>query len=745
MKTVDRQYGSDYTAVEVVAATLGIAPAVLQWGIHCIAEHLSNISRTVDVTQAHDLPTHLGIRVVSWLATLPEAPADLCVDPAIAARVLSRLMVDPDAAVGDLLAVGSGLVHCDVQAKRDAIRDGVLMSPGVTEALLEATTHAQGQSTRTPRLIPEMFAEQAYTHPNRLAIDAVNGIMTFSTLERRTRALAQRLLECGVERDTVVAVVAPRETTLIEALLAIWRAGAAFLLLDPHDPHNLSFYKIEAAAARLVVCAAAFVSEWSAVTQPVIALDDALTPEVADDCALPKVIGHDLAYVVFTSGSTGRPKGVMIDHAGLAEHVATQLAPFYDPVSTPGTALRVGGAAPVNFDSFIDQVLPMVALGHTLVLFDEHERVTPDRFLDCGPSSVDVVDCAPSQLTVLVSHGLLERQKTLRLIVFGGENPNQYTWDRVRKSSVPAISIYGATECTIGSMAADVHEHELVNLGFPDGSARVYVLDKAGHVVPPGIVGEIYLAGPGVGRGFVGSPDETARSFVPDPFSQRAGARMYRTGDLGRMDPSGRLYFCGRRDDQIKIRGFRIELGEVEAALMSSPGIHQAAVIPIPNNGVATHLAAFLVGSPNLDWLKIREHIAQRLPSYMIPAHAIQLDTLPLTRNGKVDRRHLAALDIAEARESAPEPPANQLEAWVRDIWQDVLKRERVGVVDTFESVGGHSLAAIEIIARIQAEFNHRFDIKAALAANTVREMATVLAQANSLGCDQNQLTNLSP
>lgn len=771
MTIANRPVASDDAAVKMVAASLGIAPAALQWGLHCITDQLSPISRASNTAENQRLPSHLGMRAASWFATLPHAPADLYVDPMIAGRVLARLRGDPEAGVGDLLAAGSGLVHWDVPAERDAAENAAPMSLGVTAALLAATSHGRGQSVRIPRFITDLFAEQAAAHPDRLAIDAIDGCMTFSTLERRTRVLAQRLLEWGVERDSVVAVMAPRDTTLLKALLAIWRAGAAFLLLDPHDPHALSRYKLEAAAARLMVCAPAFVSEWSVAKQPVIILDNALTPEVADGCDLPEVTGHDLAYVVFTSGSTGRPKGVMIDHEGLAEHLATQLAPFYDAVATPETPLRVGGAAPVSFDSFIDQVLPMVALGHTLVLFDEYERVRPDRFLDCGPSAVDVVDCAPSQLTLLVDHGLLERHKPLRLIVCGGESPSQHTWDQLRKSGVPAVSIYGATECTIGSMAADVHEHKLVNLGFPDGSARVYVLDAAGDVVPPGIVGEVYLAGPGVGRGFVGSPDETARLFVPDPFSQRAGARMYRTGDMARMDPSGRLYFCGRRDDQVKIRGFRIELGEVEAALTAVPGIRQAAVIPVPSTGVATHLVAFLVGAPNLSWAKIREHIAQRLPYYMIPARALQIETLPLTRNGKVDRRALAALDAADARQtvvvaqedgpcgeaqpelwpamgddliaaahpslanedllSRPEPPANELEVWIRDIWQEVLKRDLIGVLDNFQTIGGHSLAAIEIITRIQAGFPHRFDIRAALATQTIREMAAVLAQAS--------------
>ncbi len=597
----------------------------------------------------------------------------------------------------------------------------------------KATVGTQERSPRMPRMITSLFVEQAVTCPNRMAVDAVDGTTTFAGLERRTRTLARRLLELGVGPDTVVAVLAPRERILIEALLAIWRAGAAFLLLDPHDPHDLTRYKLAATDARLLACAADFASEWRDAEQPVIILDTAFSlPDDADAGALPEVSEHDLAYVVFTSGSTGRPKGVMIEHGGLAEHVATQLAPIYDAVSLPGTALRVGGAAPVSFDSFIDQVLPMVTLGHTLVLFDECGRITPESFLDHGPSSVDVVDCTPSQLTMLVEHGLLERQQPLRLIVFGGESPNQNTWDRVRKSGVPAISIYGATECTIGSMAASLHDNEQITLGFSSGSALVYILDDAGLVVPPGIVGEIYLAGPGVGRGFVGAPGETARCFLPDPFSPCAGARMYRTGDLGKMDTLRRLSFCGRRDDQVKLRGFRVEPGEVEAALMSVPGVLQAVVLPAPYGGVATHLLAFLVGSFNLDWPEIRVTIARYLPSHMLPARAVQLDAFPLTRNGKVDRRALVELDAARPLSSAPEQPASELEKWVRDLWRDILKRDLVGVSDDFEALGGHSLAAIEIVTQIQAGFRPRFNVRAALAARTVREMAAVLARGSA-------------
>jgi amino acid adenylation domain-containing protein len=733
MNTAGHQFGVDSMTMEKVAAILGIPSTTLKRGVDGIADYLLRISSDSASTQAQYLVTHLGNRAVSWFGTLSEVPTNLMIDPVIVSRVLSRLMADPDAVVGDLLAVGSGLVPWDVQAKREASEDGAPMSPGVTAALLEATTHAQGMSIQTPEAVPVLFAEQAVMHPDRLALDCIDGIMTFAALERRTRALAWRLLELGVTSDTVVAVILPREMSLIVALLAIWRAGAAFLLLDPHDPHDLSHYKLAAAEACLILCTAAYASEWSDAKQPLVVLDDLPTHEIETSRALPAVTGSDLAYVVFTSGSTGHPKGVMIEHAGLAEHVATQLAPLYNSVSTPVTALRVGGAAPVSFDSFIDQVLPMVALGHTLVLFDERGRLTPGSFLDRGLSTIDVVDCTPSQLTVLVDQGLLERQMALRLIVFGGENPTQNTWDRLRKSSVSAVSIYGATECTIGSMAADVHKHEQVNLGFPAGSARVYILNEAGHILPPGIVGEVHLAGPGVGRGYVGAQDETTRQFVPDPFSHRPGARMYRTGDLARVDSSGCLYFCGRRDDQVKIRGFRIEPGEVEAALTSEPGIHQAAVIPVPYNGRATHLVAFLVGSPNLSWSKIRENIAQRLSPHMLPARALQLDTLPLTRNGKVDRHVLAELDTSVACLSAPEPPTTDLEEYIRAIWQDVLKRDAVGVVDDFETIGGHSLAAMEIITRLQGRFRHYFDIRAILAAHTVREMATLLAEGQNI------------
>ncbi|MFE3939626.1 AMP-binding protein, partial [Streptomyces goshikiensis] len=339
--------------------------------------------------------------------------------------------------------------------------------------------------------------------------------------------------------------------------------------------------------------------------------------------------------------------GVLIDHLGLAEHIRTQLAPVYRRVSPDGAGLRVGGAAPVTFDSFIDQVLPMISLGHRLVLFDEMQRRDPGSFLFRTPGSeLDVVDCSPSQLSLLVEFGLLGTP--LKLVVFGGEKPGRDLWQSLRAADVSAVSIYGATECSIGSVEADVHRDERVCLGRPAGSGVVYVLSPDHRLLPPGLTGEIYLAGPGVGRGYAGDPAHTARAFLPDPFSGVPGARMYRTGDLGRVAPDGRLVFLGRVDDQLKISGYRIEPAEIESALDAVSGVRRSAVLPVRSAG-ADQLVGFVECGADFDAERAKKELAARLPSYMVPKRLVPLDSLPLTHNGKVDRKRLAERGDAPA------------------------------------------------------------------------------------------------
>lgn len=572
--------------------------------------------------------------------------------------------------------------------------------------------------TTAAPLVLDLFAATVRRCPNRVAVDAVDGVLTFADLDERAEAVAAALGDRGVRRGDTVAVVVRRRSALITLMLGVWRAGAAFLLIDPEDPADVARYKIGLVGARLTV------------------RDEdvpALLSGPPRRFGAPAAGAGDLAYIVFTSGSTGRPKGVATEHGGLAHHVATQLTEIYSVLSDPDRPRRVGGAAPVTFDSFLDQVLPALVFGHTFVLFDEAGRFDVANFLDLGERSLDVVDCAPSQLAVLVRHGLLQRRRPVELIVFGGEKPSADLWARLRAAGTPAFSIYGATECSIGSITADVRVFPGVTLGRPADHSPVYVLDDALRPVTPGAVGEIYLGGAGVGREYVADPSGTARSFLPDPFAgaTRPGARIYRTGDLGRLGDDGVIEFAGRIDHQVKVRGFRIEPAEVEQALESVGSVIHAAVVPDVLDGPANQLVAFVAPLEGPGWESLREELGDRLPRHMVPTSGYRLDALPLTASGKVDRRALHARYHEElAASSALEPPATQAEAVVLGVWRQVLGRDELGVTDRFAEVGGHSLAAIEIISRLQETWPGTFVIAEALEAPTVRDMARVLEPA---------------
>lgn len=636
----------------------------------------------------------------------------------------------PQALVGDLIAVGSGLVPDDVHL--GGRQPGALMSDGMSAMVLD--TFCRGKVAALGALAPcvqDIFIDIVREYPDRTAVITADGRTTFAELEVASRQLAHRLRQADAGPGSVTAVMAPRDSpSLIIAMVAVLRAGSAFLLIDPNDPPELSKYKVETASATVLWrderCAVAW--DTTDAIRVVIGLGGAETEQ-----HLPKTLHSDLAYVVFTSGSTGHPKGVQIEHGGLTEHALTQLAPLYKSWGE-GAPLLVGGAAPVTFDSFIDQVLPTLVFGHTLVLLHDKQRTDPESFIRPQHGvALDVVDCTPSQLSALVAQGLLEQQHPPKLIVFAGEKPSLNLWTKLRASNTRAVSIYGATECTIGSLHAEVDDFPEVNLGLPEGSARAYVLDDQKRLLPPGITGEVYLGGPGVGRGYIGQSNE---AFGDDPFSDVPGGRMYRTGDLGRIGTSGRFEFLRRADDQVKIRGFRVEPGEVEAALEDVPGVEHAVVLPAPPTGPHTHLVAFLVRSVGgLQWREVRERAAQVLPEHMIPARAEFRDELPLTRNGKADRAALSR-ELAERgnrqRGKEGERPANAIEKLVLDTWLDVLGIETAGVTDDFLELGGHSLAAMEIITRLRAVLPQRIPMAVVLRARTVRGQAAAIKE-----CDE--------
>ncbi|MEU9408309.1 non-ribosomal peptide synthetase [Streptomyces sp. NPDC048281] len=542
------------------------------------------------------------------------------------------------------------------------------------------------------------FLAAACATPARTAVVAADGRLSYAELARRTAELAGALRAHGVGRGDRVGIHLRRTADLPVALLAVWRAGAAYVPLDPAYPRErLAFMAADAGLALLLT------AEPGAVPLPggVPVLGPDATGETGPDTP---VTALDAAYVIHTSGSTGRPKGVEATRGGVAALLAgLEERGLYR--SAPGV---VGWSASVSFDASVQQ-WARICRGDTVVVVDDRTRTDPVRLaalLDAH--GVTDLDLTPSHWELL-REPLAARP--VRLFM-GGEPVPQAAWDEITAGGTDAFNLYGPTECTVDSTATPIGGPR-PHLGDALPFAAVHLLDRELRPVAPGTTGELYVAGPAVAHGYVGRPGMTAERFVASPFAP--GARMYRTGDLARRGPDGTLEFAGRADRQLKLRGFRIEPGEIEGALTRHPGIREAAVKVHEAAPGDQRLIAYVTTSgtaePGADG--VLAHARTLLPVHMVPSAAVVLDALPLTPNGKLDHAALPAPAFATAsRPGSGDKTADKtadgaadsgaadkgLAEQVADVWRTVLGRDDIRPDDDFLTLGGHSIAALRVI-----------------------------------------------
>ena len=534
--------------------------------------------------------------------------------------------------------------------------------------------------------VAELFEAQARHRGAAVAVTCGDASVTYAELQRRVTGLARSLVARGVGRDTIVAVLIPRGIDFIVALLAISKAGGAFLPLDPRHAPSRTSRIVADSGAKLVLTT--------------IEHDDA-------SADLPTVSGDDLAYVMYTSGSTGAPKGVMVEHRGVVNHVLVKLA---DLEMGADSVLAQNG--PPTFDIVVWQCLaPLVVGGRVAVLPDEVAEDPATLLAAVEAGGITVLQVVPSMLRAVLDEPPAPLT-TLRWIVPTGEALPTTLCRRWldRYPHIPLLNTYGSTECSddqchdaIRRLSATDEGVAIASIGRPIPNMTAHVLDANLAPVPVGVVGELYIGGLGVGRGYLGDPERTAAAFVPDPFGTRPGARLYRTRDLARRRADGRLDFLGRVDAMIKLRGFRIEPGEIEAALGRHPSVAAAAVLARAHPSGDRVLVAYVVTSatpPSIE--ELRRFLGERLPPYMVPSMVVFVEALPLTANGKLDAGRLPTpqWEVAEAAELvAPRTPAEDL---IASIWADVLGLDRVGVTQDFFAVGGDSIKSIRIVARCQ-------------------------------------------
>ncbi|TGN90761.1 amino acid adenylation domain-containing protein [Bradyrhizobium yuanmingense] len=548
--------------------------------------------------------------------------------------------------------------------------------------------------------IQDLFAEQVRRAPDALALAYEDVRLSYSELDARANRLARHLITLGVVPDQPVAICLPRGIAMVVSLLAVLKAGGAHLPLDPAYPAERLRQIVDDARPRVLIADATGRAIIPDGTYEIVDPDaDAGLATSDPSVLLEGLTARSLAYIIYTSGSTGRPKGVMVEHRGLVNLALAQRALF--EVSSHS---RVVQFASFSFDASIWEIVMALCSGAELFLAGTREH--QDTAALFGYLADNAITHATLPPAMLQGRTDLQRLASLRVLVLAGELPRA----ELVKGLPPDIAVfngYGPTEATVCATSWLRHQGfdgDAVPIGRPLPNARIYLLDRFGAPVPLGAVGEIYIGGVGVARGYLNRADLTAERFVRDPFCGDADARMYRTGDLGRYLPDGNIAFLGRNDHQVKIRGFRIELGEIEFRLNEHADVADSIVLVQRNHGGDMRLVAYVAvrGGVRRDGGELasalRDHLRACLPDYMVPSAFVSLDALPLTPNGKVDRKALPAPENGAYARRRFEPPRGEVEQVVADIWAELLGVDRIGRSDHFFELGGHSLLAVRML-----------------------------------------------
>ncbi|MEU9605616.1 amino acid adenylation domain-containing protein [Streptomyces sp. NPDC048057] len=592
-------------------------------------------------------------------------------------RLLTAVTAEPDLRIGR--------VELLTQAERAELAAGGSSTPGDGD------------------LVPELFAAQAARTPGAVAVECAQDQLTYAELDARSTRLARQLIGRGVGPEDRVAVLLRPGVDLVVALLAVVKSGAAYVPLDPKYPERRIAYMVEDAAPRLLLTEPGPAAEAAPAGCPVLHVADGAQGErspLTDADRVTALRPAHPAYVIYTSGSTGRPKGVVVTHGSLAAYVRDCRARY--PSST-GVSLLT---ASISFDAAVTGLYPPLIAGGRVHVEGRStplaEQRTPPTQMDVTPSHLELMNSLPR--AAHPSHSLM----------IGGEalhGPVLERWRR-RHPDVTVHNLYGPTEATVNCTdhriaPGDPTPPGPVPIGRPLDGVRLFVLDTALGLLPPGAVGELYVAGWGLARGYLGLPALTAERFVADPFGP-PGTRLYRTGDLARRLPDGALEYVGRADGQVKVRGHRIELGEVEAALGALPEVDRCAVVVQERSAEDRRLLAYVVpaaGAGPIDPARVRRALGDTLPEPMVPAAVVALDALPMTRNGKLDRAALPPPPTSAPATGAGTTPLTEAQSALRAVFADVLgvAADRVGVDDSFFELGGHSLLVPRLIQRARA------------------------------------------
>jgi len=556
----------------------------------------------------------------------------------------------------------------------------------------------------------QLFEQQVARTPDAVAVVSAGRSLTYHELDQRSNQLARHLQQVGVRPERLVGIAVERSVEMMVGLLAILKAGGAYVPMDPSYPVQRIALMIEDSEAQVILATESTRSRLGKTDTHVVSIDgdaDAIALNSTHPIA-STASGQNLAYVIYTSGSTGRPKGVMIEH-----HNVVNFFTGMDRAigSDPGVWLAVTS---ISFDISVLELFWTLTRGFQVIIHgDEGPQTIPDEIRNYG---VTHMQSTPSlaRMIAVDPDGLASLERLKKLFLGGEALPPSLIRQLRQEFRGEMHNMYGPTETTIWSTTFQITgDSDSIPIGKPIANTQVYVLDSGLQPMAAGETGDLYIGGDGVVRGYWQRPDLTAEKFLSDPF--QLGNRMYRTGDIARFLPDGNLEFLGRADFQVKLRGFRIEIGEIEAALENQAGVVQAVVVACEfKSRIQTQtqtqtedkrLVAYVVpkSGTKLEVTDLRAALAAILPEYMVPSHFVFLDSLPLTANGKIDRKELPNPSAVENESgTAPEPPRNELERVIAEAWKDALGVDRVGLNENFFDLGAHSLMVAEVHIQLQ-------------------------------------------
>ncbi|RBL90352.1 non-ribosomal peptide synthetase [Chitinophaga flava] len=583
------------------------------------------------------------------------------------------------------------------------------------------------------KTLVHLFEEQAERTPDSIAVVSGNKTLTYRQLNEKANWLAGYLLKAyQVRPDELVGIMLDRSEVAIIAILGVLKSGAAYVPIDPGLPKARKSFIINDTGIEILILQAESIFDLDYYHGKVLAIDIELDkPDIVVEPAGVIIRPESLAYVIYTSGSTGEPKGVMVEHRAVANSIQSQQAIF---------GLKAGERLlqffSFSFDVCVFEIFTAIVSGATLYIINEEEKKSPpllEAFLI--NNRIDVASVTPPYLKLLQ----IEKIHTLKRLIIGGETLNFETIEPFM-NQVACYNVYGPTESSIAVSVFNVNENTHlrtgnVPIGTPISNIQLYITDDHNNLVPPGVAGEICIGGAGLARGYLNDPDLTAEKFIPNPF--KAGEKMYKTGDLGKWIPGGNIEFAGRKDDQVKIRGHRVELGEVTQALLGHPSIDAAIIVTGPDTGGGKELVAYIVSKEILNVSEIQSYLSTVLPAYMLPAHFVQLDQLPLTPHGKIDKKKLPDPRI-EGMSTGMEYIAarNETEEKMVTIWQEILGKSRIGVKDDYFELGGSSLKAMMLVKKVMDETGQVLPLKVLFEQKNIENVSKYIDSANDIITD---------